>query len=489
MRRHLLVLMVITLLVRGAMMISYPLSGRDDNQSAQNYLISELLQGNLLIGNLRFQTGYPFFIAPVVAFAQNFDRFDDRILLLVQIGISATLPFMVYDIVRRQRSAQSTHAEREAFIVALFVLLDPFGWQWAHFYLPEWLIAFCLVFGLWLLERTHWSLRGALAAGIVLGCTSLMRVNVIPIIGILCVLMLLRQEYAIRHRITAFLAVGAASAAIFLLYIILIHIPSTGTTRISCIGGINLVYSNNIKGLYANAANGANTARYLDLIAMGTPKEVTFFAETYPRWQNPGIWATPAEEAAFWDADAPHPHPGTDYGLLYYIGLCETDDLLRAVFFETLATNPLQYLRETLRFTVHTLVQVPLDVGIDAPPLVLPGYETIQFNGGGTLGFTQAFGEYYTGQWVWQPGIWLYTTTFSAWNLVKWLTLPALAWALFSLRWLYATTALLLLATALSLSAVSGTEPRVYASVYPLWGLLIGGMVAALFERLRRRRS
>ena len=46
MRRHLLVLLVITLLVRGAMMISYPLSGRDDNQSAQNYLIGEVLRGN-----------------------------------------------------------------------------------------------------------------------------------------------------------------------------------------------------------------------------------------------------------------------------------------------------------------------------------------------------------------------------------------------------------------------------------------------------------
>lgn len=487
MRRHLLVLLVITLLVRGAMMISYPLSGRDDNQSAQNYLIGELTRGNLLIGSLRFQTGYPFFIAPVVAFAQNFDRFDDRILLFVQISISATIPFMVYDLVRRQRAADNPHAAREALIVALFVLLDPFGWQWAHFYLPEWLIAFCLIFALWLLQRAGWSLRGALAAGIVLGFTSLMRVNIVPIIGVLCALMLVMRGHTIRRRIGVSLAVATSSALVFLLYTLLIQVPSTGTTRISCTGGINMVYSNTIKGLYANAANGVNSTRYLDLITLGAPKELTFFGETYPRWQNPGVWATPAEEAAFWDADTPHPYPGTDYGLLYYTGLCETDDLLRAVFFETLAANPVQYVRETLRFTLHTLVQVPLDVGIDAPTLVLPGYETLQFNDGGLLGFTQAYGEYYTGQWVWQPGTWLYATTFPVWNLVKWLTLPALAWALFSRRWLYATTALMLLATAVSLSAVSGAEPRVYASVYPLWGLLIGGIVAALVERLHPR--
>src|SRR5262249_26007326 len=143
-RRHLLILLVLTVLIQGWLMISYPLGGTDDNQAAQRYLINELLHGNLLIGNLRYQTGYPFLITPIVALAHPFGQFDDRIILLVQVGLSATIPFLVYDILRKRRSP------REALIVALFVLLDPFGLQWAHFYLPEWLIAFCLILAFWL---------------------------------------------------------------------------------------------------------------------------------------------------------------------------------------------------------------------------------------------------------------------------------------------------------------------------------------------------
>jgi hypothetical protein len=488
MRLHLLILLLITVLVRGVMMISYPLSGTDDNQAGQNYLIDQLLDGNLLIGNLRFQTGYPFLIAPVVAFAQHFGRFDDRILLLVQSAISATIPFMVYDILRKQRATHSQQAEREAFIVALLILLMPFGWQWAHFYLPEWLIAFCLIFALWLLLRNQWSLRAAAGGGLVLGLASLMRVNVIPIIALLCVSALTLTAYSLRHRIALFLIIAGTSGALFFLYIVLIQVPSTGSTRISCTGGINLVYSNSIKGLPVRAENGANSAHYLDLLSMDVPQEITFFADSYDRWKNPGIWATPEEEQAFLDPNSPHPFSGTDYTLLYYTGLCNTDDLLRAVFFETLMSDPLRWISETLRFTLHTLVQVPLEVGIVSPPQALPEYKAISFDSGGILGFTHARGGYYTGQWVWQPGIWLYTALFPVGSIITWLIIPALIWALWSRHWFYVTLALMLIATALSLSAVSGAEPRVYAAVYPLWSILIGGMSAALLRRLNRAR-
>src|SRR6185369_13353688 len=107
-------------------------------------------------------------------------QFDDRIVLLVHIALSATIPFMVYDILRKRRTP------REAFIVALFVLLDPFGLQWAHFYLPEWMIAFCMILGLWLIEqglRRNRTLLWTGIAGIVLGISSVARFNFAPMVA------------------------------------------------------------------------------------------------------------------------------------------------------------------------------------------------------------------------------------------------------------------------------------------------------------------
>ena len=48
-RRHVLFLLLATLLIQGAMIISYPLgvANHDDNQAAQVYLMDELRSGNL----------------------------------------------------------------------------------------------------------------------------------------------------------------------------------------------------------------------------------------------------------------------------------------------------------------------------------------------------------------------------------------------------------------------------------------------------------
>src|SRR5690606_2960145 len=97
--------------------------------------------------NMRYHTGYAYFVAPVAGVAKLFRQFDERFLLLVQLSLSALVPFMIYDTLRMRRSP------REAFIAALVVLLDPFGLQWAHFMLPNWMIAFCLVLALWLIHR------------------------------------------------------------------------------------------------------------------------------------------------------------------------------------------------------------------------------------------------------------------------------------------------------------------------------------------------
>ena len=480
MRRHLIILLVITVLVRGWMMVSYPLSGTDDNQAAQTYLINQVLQGNLLIGNLRYQTGYPFAIAPVFAIARPFGQFDDRIILLVQVALSATIPFMVYDILRKRRTP------REALIVALFVLLDPFGWQWAHFYLPEWLIAFCLVFALWLLERGRWSLRVTALVGVILGLSCIMRWNMIPLVGLLGLLFFALRSYSLRRRALLFITLGVTSAGVVALYLALIQYPSTGTFRPSCISGISLFEDVTGKGLQVEASNGAQSAHLVDLLAHPAPQNITFLSDTYWRWQKPDAWGTPEEQAQFLNGIPSGGYPMSIYTLSYYLGPCPVDDLLRSVYFETIASDPVRWTAETLRYSADVLMQMPIGSGSLYTTLDLPTTNSLTFTGNSTLGFQKAAGGYYTGQWVWKPGIALFSAIFPVINLLKLLIFPALIWVFFSRDWLYGAVALLLLAAALSLSIVDAPEARIYAAVYPLWPILIGGMVAALLRRWKR---
>ncbi len=128
-RRHLSILLVLTVFIQGAMYLSYPLSATnyDDNQAAQAYLLTELASGNLLIGNVRYNTGYAFVMAPVYSFTRALGRLGDRAFLLAQMLAYSAIPFLVYDMMRRRFDGRS------AFITALVVLADPFGLQWAHF--------------------------------------------------------------------------------------------------------------------------------------------------------------------------------------------------------------------------------------------------------------------------------------------------------------------------------------------------------------------
>ena len=157
-KRHLVILLVLTVLIRGVMFISYPMGGQDEQQGYHRYVVSKVLAGELQIGNLRYGPGYPLFIAPVSALGDRFGRFDDRIELLFQVALSSLIPFLLYDILR------SRHSPRAAFVVAILSLIDPFSLQWAHFYTAVWLVALCLVLALWFLhhaERRHsWRLAG-----------------------------------------------------------------------------------------------------------------------------------------------------------------------------------------------------------------------------------------------------------------------------------------------------------------------------------------
>ena len=133
-RRHLVILLVLTLLIRGVMFISYPMGGQDEFQGFHRYLVAKVLSGDLMIGNLRYSPGYPLFIAPFAALGELFGRFDERVVLLVQIALSSSIPFFLYDIIRTR------HSPKAAFLIGLLSLVDPFGLQWAHFSLPVWMV-------------------------------------------------------------------------------------------------------------------------------------------------------------------------------------------------------------------------------------------------------------------------------------------------------------------------------------------------------------
>ena len=136
-RRHWTILLIATLIVQGVMYMSYPLgtANYDDDQAAQLYMMGELADGNILIGNLRYTTGYAFLMGPVRSLTRSLGQAGDRALLLIQMTAYSTIPFMVYDIMRRR------FKRRTALITALVVLVDPYGLQWAHLHLPGWLIA------------------------------------------------------------------------------------------------------------------------------------------------------------------------------------------------------------------------------------------------------------------------------------------------------------------------------------------------------------
>jgi 4-amino-4-deoxy-L-arabinose transferase-like glycosyltransferase len=483
MKNHLLILLVVTLLTRGILFISYPMGGSDDDQSAHRYQIDQLISGNLLIGNLRYHTGYPLVIAPVAAVAQFLGRYSDRLILLIQVGLSAFIPLLVYDILRARRRA------REGLIAALVVALDPFGLQWAHFALPNWLIAFCVTLALWLIHRgllrAGRLLMWTALAGVVMGIATLARLNLAPIVALMGGLFFLFRWLPLMQRWKMFAIFGVGSAGILALYTALIHYPSTGTWSLSCYTGTNLLVSVYLKGFDLSAENGPATRHLLELMTLKPPREIAFTNDLYPRWSEPGSWATEDEYDAF--INQPYGIPETHLSsawpgnLFYYLGPCATDVLLLQVHDEAVHAQPVRWLLSIPTDVFNMLVQQPIPG--DFHPMYLPRANSLHFEGQNILGFQRAYGDFYNGQWVWRPGIVLYSALFDAWNLFKWVAPFALVWALFSREWFYGAPALMLLAFLISMSIFGNPAPRLYAPLYPFTPLLIGGFATGLFRR------
>lgn len=487
-RRHLRLLLLATILIQGLMFVSYPLGtgSNNDNESAQKYLIGEVAKGNLLVGNVRYNTGYALVMAPVKTLTDGFGRWSERALLLVHVLASSAVPFLVYDIMRRR------FTERCALITALLVLFDPFNLQWAHFQLPGWLLALATVSALWLAQLA-WSAsprrrHGLVAlAAIALGIMSFTRFNYAPLIAIYGVSFFMWTHIALRQRLALFGLVGLISAGLLAAYITLIHIPSTGTSTLSCTAGATLVASLPDKGFQMRASNGPHSTRYAQALTLRPGRSVDFYGDRYPLWRRPGPWVSAQEKEAF--LAQPFGDAQEDItvvfpaALYWYLGPCPADAMLYDVYAETVSTDLLKLAVAHKDAVFNMLIQHP-----DAPPFPLQYLDRpaqLTWLEAGPLGFQRAESANYSGHLLWRPGVELYSALFPVLNLIKVLTPLALVVAFWRRDWLLTTVASMLLAGLILIAIAATIEPRYYASMAPLFMILIGPFLADLLDRLR----
>ena len=410
--RHLWILLLTTLVIQGVMYISYPFgtSNNNDDEAAQAFLLDEVASGNLMIGNVRYNTGYAFVMAPLKSLTKTLGRLDDRTFLLLQMSLYSTIPFMVYDILRRRFDS------RTALITALIVLVDPIGLQWAHFRLPGWLIATVTVWALWLAQLA-WSAtigrRIALVAlaAVGLGMMTIARLNFAPVAAVFGFSFLLWRHIHFRQRAGLFALVGFVSAGVLCLYMLLIHIPSTGTTQLSCTTGTTLVSALNEKQIPVLASNGPRSSHYADLLTLETDRATDFYADTYPLWRNPGPWVSGAEAEAFFDQPIGQAEEEivTRFSaeLYWYLGPCAADALLEDVYYEAIAKAPIKLLFEIIKSIFHMLIQDPTSLVFPIQYLDQP--EEIIWKGDGSFGFFNADSAAYNGHRIWRPGVHLYS--------------------------------------------------------------------------------
>ena len=486
--RHLMLLLLATILIQGFMFISYPLgvANHDDNQAAQSFLMSELNSGNMLVGNLRYNTGYAFVMAPLRALANSLGRLADRAFLLVQMAIYSAIPFMVYDMLRRRFSP------RVAFIAALVVLCDPFALQWAHFQLPGWLIATVTITALWLAQlawnappRRRIALIAIASFG--LGVMCFARWNYAPLVAVYGASFFLWRRLPLRQRIALFVTTGIICAGVLAAYIALVHIPSTGTTTLSCTSGATLLAAANNMRYHISADNGERSAHYARMITLPPMREINFYGETYPLYRQPGPWVSAEEQAAFLAQPYGVPTDPVQVvwppALYWYLGPCAADALLADVYAETVASDYGRLVSTVARWMIYMLVQDASTAAFE--PQYLESAEEIDWRGDGTPGFYEAHSSAYNGHRVWKPGVQLYSAIFYPLNWLKYLTPIAILAALRKRDWLLLTAAGILLLGLLLIASFASIEPRYYAMLAPLYTLLVGWMLGAIAERIR----
>ena len=305
-KQHLIILLVLTVLIRGVMFISYPMGGQGEMQGNQRYAVHRILEGELQFGYLRYPPGYPLTIAPFALLGELFGRLDERIILLAQIALSSLIPFLLYDIFRSRQSPKA------AFIISMVSLIDPFGLQWAHFSLPVWLVALCLVGALWLLHhaerRRDWRLL--ILAGFVAGWGVLGRWNFAPLVAGIGCIVFFGFAGRLLQRFLRVLILGSSCLLIIFFVHLTIQVPSTGVWNLNCLSGFTLIEGLLHSKVAIRASNGPNSARLLELTTLPplphNQTEVGYggtyrilFADNFPNWVNPGPWSIPEDRATF----------------------------------------------------------------------------------------------------------------------------------------------------------------------------------------------
>ena len=483
MHAQLRLLLLLTLLVRGGMYLAYPLQVQvDDNQKGQRYLIDRLLEGDLLIGNLRYNTGYPLVIAPVAAVGQQFGRLGERIVLLVQVALSALIPFLLYDLVRRH------HSRRAALTVALLALFDPHGLQWAHLSLPVWLVALCFTLAIWMIDRATGrglTRRSLLLAGAILGIAVLARLTFAPVVALTGIFLLFTRGHSPRKRLTALLALASGGLLILVGYTLLVHFPSTGTFRPSCIGGINALESIQEAGIPVARENGSTTARLLLLNAL--PADSSFEPRhDYANWRRPGPWVSQEAQSDFREQKPPEEVPGAfdsfaPRTLGWYLGPCELDSLFIGAALEALVAQPLKLLQ--------SLPEEVLDLLHRVTRWHLPHIDSLEIHEDRDVPFPLQRarswqGGAYLRNPLWPAPMAIYSHTRDILDWTNLLIVPALVWALLRRRVVFNQAALTLIFQVVFLAVVDWQEGRIVAPLWPLWPLLIGGMLADLWQWL-----
>lgn len=491
-RRHLRLLLLATLLIQAVMFVSYPLgtASNNDNEAAQKYLISEYARGNFLVGNVRYNTGYALVMAPFKTLTDHFGSLSERALLLLHMFASSAVPLMAYDIMRRRFDS------RCAFIAALLVLIDPFNLQWAHFQLPGWMLALATVGALWLAQLA-WSAPSrrrfgwvALAA-VALGLMSFARFNFAPLVAIYGASFFFWRHIPLRQRLALFCLVGGISGGILGGYILLIHIPSTGVSTLSCATGATLVASLPVKNFEMRASNGPHSEHYARMLTLKPQRSVDFFGDSYPLWRIPGPWVSAEEQAAFLAQPFGAAQDKIDIifpaALYWYLGPCTADALLHAVYAETIARDFFKLAWENKKAVFNMLIQNPSSAAFPLQYLPSPDKLTWQadWQDENWLGFQRAQGPSYSGHRLWRPGVQIYSALFPALNLLKLLSPLALFAAFWRRDWLLATVAAMLLAGLILIAIAAATEPRYYASMAPLFMILVGWFLADLLNRAR----
>ncbi len=485
-RRHLRLLLLSTLLIQSVMFLNYPLGtgSNNDNESAQKYLINEYANGNFLVGNVRYNTGYALVMAPFKTLTAPLQRLSERAMLLIQVLASSAVPFLVYDIMRRR------FGSRCALITAMLVLVDPFNLQWAHFQLPGWLLALATVFSLWLAQlawRAQSRRRFGLVAlaAVALGFMSFARFNFAPLAAIYGLSFFLWSHIPLRQRFALFGMVGLISAGILGAYISLIHIPSTGTRTLSCTAGATLVASLPVKNFLMRASNGPHSANYARLLTLRPQRNVDFYGDTYALWRNPGPWVSAAEKAAFLAQPYGEAQEEIDIvfpaALYWYLGPCAADALLYDVYAETISHDMLKIARENIKAVFNMLIQNPEAAAFPLQYVAQP--EKLTWLDDGWLGFQRAESAAYKGHLLWRPGVVIYSALFPALNLIKVLTPLALVAAIWRRDWLLTSVAAMLLAGLILIAIAAISEPRYYASMAPLFMILIGWFLADTLNR------